>query len=594
VRFLACAALLAAVVPVAPAAVITDYDVQVVLDRDGSFAVAEQISVDFASERRHGIFRRIPVVYDRQVEIGRARVPTRYTIRLRVGNVTDEAGRLYPTRVERQGRNVTIRIGDPSRWVTGRHTYRIAYRVAHAINYFPERDELYWNATGTEWEWPIEHAACTVILPEGADTSRVEVRTFTGPYGARKSAAHSESHDRIVTASTERLGTREGLTVVLGLPKGLLVEPSRLGRLGWWLADNAEWMAMLLTPVVAFASMLGLYRRYGRDPQEAKLPVAVEYAPPADLTPAEVGTLVDERADVADVVATVLDLAVRGFLRLREIEATRLLFFSSRDYELIRLKEPDAALHEHERQVMDALFRLGSSVRLSQLKNRFYLNLPDIRDALYAQLVERQLFPVSPATVRRRYLAAALLLPLGIGLLFFAAPVLSGYDSPSAFIQPILIAALASPLLTGAVIALFARVMPRKTARGVRLARQALGFKEFVERVERPRLERMAREDAGVFERLLPYAVVLGVADEWAEKFHDLVTAPPTWYESSSFEPGRFQPRVFVNDLGSGMHVMASTFTSAPSGSGGGGGSSGFGGGGVSGGGFGGGGGGGW
>jgi hypothetical protein len=104
-----------------------------------------------------------------------------------------------------------------------------------------------------------------------------------------------------------------------------------------------------------------------------------------------------------------------------------------------------------------------------------------------------------------------------------------------------------------------------------------------------------------LFERVLPYAVVLGCADEWAERFQGLLTEPPSWYLSPSFAPGRFDSRALVSGLGRSMHSMGSTLTSQPrpTGSfggilfGAGRGSSGFSGGG-SGGGFGGGGGGSW
>ena len=114
------------------------------------------------------------------------------------------------------------------------------------------------------------------------------------------------------------------------------------------------------------------------------------------------------------------------------------------------------------------------------------------------------------------------------------------------------------------------------------MARHCLGFKEFVVRVEKDRIEPMAKDDPTLFQRLLPYAVVLGVADEWAERFEGLLTEPPTWYESPSWGQGNFYPRAMVTDLGQSMHAMGSTLTSRPDSSGGGGGFSGFSGGGGS------------
>jgi uncharacterized membrane protein YgcG len=158
-----------------------------------------------------------------------------------------------------------------------------------------------------------------------------------------------------------------------------------------------------------------------------------------------------------------------------------------------------------------------------------------------------------------------------------------------------------SAMLSGGFIMLFAPAMPRKTSKGARALWHILGFREFIRRVERDRLERMLQEDPTLFDRVLPYALVFGIADEWAEKFEGLLQKPPEWFESERWTPTAFTPRTFVYSLGDSVSTMNSVFPSTParsSGSGAGGGFSGFGGGGggggFSGGGFGGGGGGGW
>ena len=52
------------------------------------------------------------------------------------------------------------------------------------------------------------------------------------------------------------------------------------------------------------------------------------------------GLLVDERADTLDVTATIIDLAVRGYLSIEEVPKTG--WFGRRDWRLTRLKSPDA------------------------------------------------------------------------------------------------------------------------------------------------------------------------------------------------------------------------------------------------------------
>ncbi|HID07354.1 MAG TPA: DUF2207 domain-containing protein, partial [Armatimonadetes bacterium] len=222
-------------------------------------------------------------------------------------------------------------------------------------------------------------------------------------------------------------------------------------------------------------------------------------------------------------------------------------------------------------------------VRLSDLKNRFYVHLDRVVRAVYRELtISKRLFAMNPKNVRVIFRSIAMMLWfagfLSLTISWLGAPFAIGLG------------------IAGGVVWLLAPLMPRKTRRGAQVARHILGFKEFIERVEKDRIERMAKEDPTLFDRVLPYAIVLGVADEWAEKFRDLLREPPSWYESTDWAVAPFYAPRFIHEFGRGLHTMGSTFTSAPSGKGAGGGFSGFGGGGggFSGGGFGGGGGGAW
>jgi uncharacterized membrane protein len=564
----------------AAAAVIQEYAVDLRVRPDSRLEVTEAITVDFGMAPRHGIYRRIPVDYDRPVAGSR----TRYSLRLRLVSVTDAEGQRHQVKTTRDGRYVQWRIGDPDRYVRGVQIYRIRYEVDGAINYFDEHDELYWNVTGTEWEWAIRSASARVTLPPGVQPQDVRRQVFTGYSGSTAANASVTAQGDAILVRTRSLKEREGLTVVLGFPKGVLREPGSDERLRWFFEDNAALLVPALFPILSLLVMLGLYLRHGRDPDAGK-PIVVEYEPPKGLTPAEVGTLVDERADIADIVSTVVDLAVRGHLKIRQFESNRVLFFHTTDYEFTRLEGSHDRLTDHERRFLDSLFSTGDTVRLSDLKQKFYVHLPGIRDAIYRQLVQHHLFPHDPEKVRSSY-------GCGAGLLLLLAGVPIAILFGTRFGSELgVIATVGSVMISFAICTLFARAMPRKTHAGVKAARQALGFREFVRRVEQDRIRRMADEDPTIFERLLPYAMVLGAADEWAEKFQGLAIPPPQWYDSGT--TGTFHTRTFVNDLGTGMTAMGSTFQSAPSSSSAGGGGSGFSGG-SSGGGFGGGGGGGW
>lgn len=223
---------------------------------------------------------------------------------------------------------------------------------------------------------------------------------------------------------------------------------------------------------------------------------------------------------------------------------------------------------------MNRLFADGDRVLVSSLKNQFYECLPELKAALYEQVSRGdRLFPTSPEKVRQKWAAVGVAGLAAGGLAFFL-------DFGPAI-----------PIgLAGAIVLGFAPAMPRRTRRGRKVYEQIRGFQEFVERVDRDRLERLGRLDPSRFEALLPFAIVLGVADQWADAFADIYTESPSWYVGA--HRGAFLPRVFVSDLGRSLDTMGQSFRSKPSQ--GGSGSSGFGGGGFGGGGFGGGGGGSW
>ena len=482
-------------------------------------------------------------------------------------------GAPVPVLERSSGSNLNLRIGNPDARVTGLHSYEIRYTVSRGLLFFEEHDELYWNVTGFGWEVPMDRVAATVYLIDEVD-DRVQRACFTGRFGSVERRCSMRSG----LASIEFLANRtlragENLSIVLGLPKGIIREPTESELFWSRLRDYLS--VWLLLPLATLMGMTWLWRSRGRDPT-VKDAIDVRYEPPEGLSPAEVGTVIDESVDMVDITSTILDLAVRGHLRIEEIEADGFLFLKKKDYALIRLGGGDA-LRAHEDLLMSKLFASGGRVEISELKNKFHEHLPGIRDSIYAEVSrDGGYFPTAPDSVRTMWAL------IGGGVLIVAGFVLAATEQ---VLPP------ASVALSGAVVLAFSRFMPRRTRKGRRAYEEILGFKEFIERVDRDRLERMGTRTVQSFEQILPYAVVLGVADEWANAFGDLYTEPPSWYSSPSYSGG-FHPTIFVSDVGSSLDSIGNTMASAPSSSGSG--SSGFGGGGFSGGGFGGGGGGSW
>jgi hypothetical protein len=545
--------------------VIERFEASIDVSPDGSIAVEETIVPRFTGSW-NGIFRTIPVEY-------RTPQGLNYALRLDVDSVTDAEGQnlKYESSRERHYRKLKI-------WVPGAvdatRTVKLRYRVSNGLRFFDEHDELYWNVTGDEWEVPIESAIAVVRLPAGA--SGVRATAFRGTYGSTEQSNVFVESDGVHVQTSRGLGMREGLTLVVGWNPGLVHRPTAVEKGAQAVYSNVP----LAIPPMVFLGMLYLWRKRGRDPELA--PIATQYEPPAQMTPAELGTLIDGKPDMRDITASIVDLAVRGYLHIAETENERFFgLMSSKDY-TFTLKKPRDGWNElkpHERDLLGALFAgSSSSISLSDLKNKFYAHLPGLRDELYGRLVRDGFYTGRPDRVRLLYIILGLV--AGAAIAFASSWIMLGLG-----MQPV--AGIAAGVLSAIVIVSFGWFMPSRTPRGTRELEKVLGFREFLSRVERDRLERMVKTPE-MFERFLPYAMALGVEDNWAKAFEGIYTTPPSWY-SGPGGVGTFRPSTFTHNLGVMSTAAATTMSSAPRSSGG----SGFSGG-SSGGGFGGGGGGGF
>ena len=552
---------------------INDFTANILVNSDSSFTVKETLTVEF-HRPRHGIYREIPYIYTDSLG-NNIRTPTE------VLSVSDGNGNKLKAKIIRSGNILNIRIGDPDSYVSGLQKYELFYKVENAILFFDDHDELYWNVTGNYWKAEIKHAQCTVSLA-GEKTKEFRASCYTGRSGSRETQCKQIRVDN----SVEFIGLKsfppdEGLTIAYGWDKGLVTPPSSFRKFLWLVNLRQNWVFIL--PVLSFFFMLFLWMQAGRDPV-VRESVTVMYSPPEHnkipLTPAEVGAMIDETLDPRDITATIVGLAVKGYIMIEETKVEGLIF-DKKDYYLKKVKEPDAALSAFEMQLMLNIFGSMPGKMISELKNSFYKNIPDLKKSLYAGLLQKKYFTASPEKIRLIYTGA------GFGAGIAAAVILSmlfgdSIEGPRAVITGVLI---------GLIVLGFSRFMPAKTRLGSSVRMHILGFREFMERAEKDQLARL--KDQNLFSKFFPYALALNVADNWAKAFEGIYQEPPDWYSSTS-GIATFSPANFTHSFNSAMSDMSSAIYSAPRGSGAGG-SGGFsGGGGSSGGGFGGGGGGSW
>lgn len=545
---------------------INDYQVNLEVGTEGVLHVQEIIEYDFGAFEHHGIYRDIPVKY-------RARGGN-YEVRLTVKDVTDPLNNKYIYTTSREGKNLRIKIGDPNEMISGIHTYKITYDIERAINFFDDHDELYWNVTGNEWPVYIDNVSAHVVLPEDISSSDIDISCFTGATGSEEQDCLGTVKDSEADFLTENvLYMNEGLTIVVGWPVGFIQRPNLWQKILWILADNWSF----LVPIISFIVLFVLWYRNGRDAAKS-FTVIAQYEPPHGLNPVEVGTILDFRVDKKDVTGMLLDLAVRGYIKIRYIEKKG--FLGKEDFELIRVGNGTDLVKPYEQKLFESLFSKNqfTSRKLSDLKNKFYKDEQTISKEVYDNLTKQGYFVKNPDSQRWSYLIAAILL-FFIGFILLAATF-----EYNAFIG-------VSLGLTGCLFFIFSFIMPARTKKGVLAREHCLGYKQYLSVAEKDRIafHNAPKKSPKEFERGLPYAIVFGVEKEWAQSFQDIYKTQPSWYEGNM---NNFSAVLLAHSLGTFSTHMNGAMHSPSSGASGG--RSGFGGGGFSGGGFGGGGGGSW
>jgi uncharacterized membrane protein YgcG len=512
---------------------IRNFAMEAEVSRDGSMQIRETLAVHFDGSWR-GLRRQIPEL---------ARRPGGLEP-LGLGLIAAEDGQGHPYQVETEAAqgHRTWRIVVPGAQDATR-TIVLRYQVRNAVRFYPDHDEINWNVTGNAWETPIERVSARVRLPEGV--SGVHAAASTGLRGVRGRDARLQIGPRQVTVeSTRALGVGEGLTLAVGFDKGLVTPPAAAARTLAWLRGR---LALLLPPLVLV--LYGpIWWRWGRDPALGSLPVV--YEPPKGLTPAEVAALVREQVETNTLGATVVDLAVKGYLHIDALKTRRPFLGQSRSYRFTLLQAPKQwlALARHEQYLLQRLFPYGSSgdrIDSEALRESFYVHVPGFLSLVQEAEIRKGFFLQWPETVR----AWAVVIGWAVTLLVVMLAV-SGVLLPPDLTQ---LQVAADPWLSGLgvvaallLVSLIGWAMPRRTPQGVAVLRQALGFEEFLRRVEAPRYRRVIRTPE-LFERWLAYAMVAGLTRQWTAAFRGIVQERPAWFGDD--HDGSFDVDVFGEDI---------------------------------------------
>ncbi len=535
-----------------------------VIDKDATISVTETIKVLSESRQiRHGIMREFPTRY-------RDRLGNSVHVGFTLGQTLLD-GRPVASKVAHKANGVVIYLGEERTMLKpGIYTYVINYMTTRQIGFFKEYDELYWNVTGNGWRLPIGRVQAHVTMPLLQDP--LSLAAYTGPFGAKgKDYEYAVSKGTVTFKTTKMLLPGEGLTIAVSWPKGLVHEPGKATKIGWFLKDNVSLLILLMTiiGILMFYIHAWLGVKRGNKPGVI-IPL---FEPPAGMLPSEIRYLTKMRYDSQVLASEVVNLAVQGYITVDHNK-----HFWQSSYIFKKTDKTFEKLPLIQRTIMDAFFNQSPA-----------LTLPSSSIAQLAEKIQKIL--KSQRGSENFYTKSEVISTSFI--LSIIAVIVAFLWMPGS-------SALLVMLLSG-VLALinffFARCLTAYTLEGRALMDKIEGFKLFLSTAELERMKIMGTpptKTPQLYEKYLPYAMALGVEKEWTKQFTPVFKTleargtpyNPVWYHGSGFYA--FNSAAFSSSLSSSLNSAISS-SSTPPGS-----SSGSGGGGSSGGGGGGGGGGGW
>lgn len=516
---------------------IRDFKSTITVNTDRSIQVQENISYDFEGNERRGIYRTIPLK----------------GINIKGDIQTLQNGKVATQDISRGG-DINIKIGDEDIYLTGLNQYSITYQVKGVIKKLQDRDELYWQITGTKWEVPIEQASATILLSEDLqDKVGDTLYCYTGMSSstAQNCTITWANARTIEIKSNKSLAAGEGLTFAIGFPLGTLTP------LTWW-EENQEVIYKSIAGGILIIGSIILYfvwNTWARDPKIRK-PIVRQYDAPKGMSPAGIIRLKNTYATPVEISATIISLAQQGVLNITQIEEKK--WFNKGIYQFDLKDIPTGKiLKPFEQELVDILFK--DNRKTVTTKNLTDEHVGDKFHSIYNTIYQdevKQYYATNPIVLRS--------ILIGIAIVFVILAIVLVDISIWLTLALILLA------IVSVIIAYYA---PKRTEEGTRVLEHILGLEEYIKVAEKDRLQFQEKEY--IFFEILPYAIALGLATVWAKAFEGLITANPDWYHSNSGVI--FIPTDFVSSIDSSLSSTISASSGGGSvggGDGGGGGGS--------------------
>ena len=521
---------------------IKNYDVNIQISKDGVLDVTETLDINFHTER-HGIIRAIPAKYHfNHSNADSSGIKYRSDGHSYNTYITDVQVSGHPFSKKYTGDYLTLKIGSPRAFVSGDHRYVIHYKIHGAINFFQDKSEFYFNIIGHEWDEPIEKGSFQIQLHDNPEKI-LPFFVASGPVGSQANITTTAwaSTQKLSGTFQSTLQPHEGITVGIAFPADFLIYENYANKFNWLL---------FALPAILLGIFYGIWTKWGKD---YSFSLQTEFYPPEGINPSIAGYLIDDKLDKKDLTALIPYWGQKGFLSLKETtHKDRSIFSKKMDYTFSKVKELDSDASEAEKTIFNGIFEQGPQVNLSDLKERFYVYMK-IADSDIRHQVDSSKYYYESSNIWKW-------LMLAISILLLTGGLLLTFISFGVMIPMLKWIGLGMALGAIAGFIIF-QYMPKKTIVGTDIYKKLVGFKEFISKVEKDKLEFFLKQDPAYFDKVLPYAIVFNQADLWKKKFKDLEIDPPQWYVGST-------PNVYyysyLNDLDRGLNEMSSTFYSTP------------------------------
>jgi uncharacterized membrane protein YgcG len=540
------------------AEIVTSFDSVLTLNTDGTVDVVETIEYDFGNTNRHGIYRNLSTKHPEKASF----IFKERFIGIEVTGISRD-GEDEPFTIDEGRAETKVKIGDPDRTISGKHTYTIAYTYSGALSY-PNNlpPELYLDINGTEWEVPFGRVSATVRGAEGMFGQNRSC--YKGAEGETASCSIRVASDGAITFEATLLKSGETITIAQELTPGSAAIDTR-ERLKTTL------LGLLIIPITVIGFGIYVYRY--RTEHKRRAPVIPEYDPYPGILPMQMGVLQDNSLDPKDIAAAIVYLAEQGYLAIRKTERKVLFLFEVDDFEITLLKLSSATDPKEYDSILTILFSesrtVGDVITLSLLKSdrqtqqQNYIRIELLEKSIVDDLTNTNFYEKTPAKISTmQWIIWGVASICVIGL----------------FVQDVVTPLYAVVTGGAVVIALLAIFLTRRlTSKGYEALRYFDGLKLYLSVAEKDRLDfhNAPERKPEHFLALLPYAIALGVEGKWAEVFNNIAISAPTWYAgSNTFNAADLSTSLgnFSSALASSAGVSASSGGGSSGGGGGGGG----------------------